>query len=116
MTDEPSTYICACKLPNGIDLGGFVIRGAAVGLDKHDSNQLDRSRERLFGYEITRGVPDLIWKRWYADNRNGPIVRNGLVMGFPDAGKELPVELQDFCVKHAGVRGNRQAGQDGSMS
>jgi hypothetical protein len=113
------TYICACKLPSGLDLGGFTIKGISVGLDKHDRNQPNvpgqpPTREVLAGYEITRGVPALIWMRWYRDNVNGPIVQNSLVMGFPDEGNGLPIELQQFCVEHARVRGNRQAGQDGS--
>ena len=110
------TYVCVCKLPNGLDLGGFVLKGAAIGLDRHDPKHIHApDRERLFGYAITRNVPAAIWKRWYADNANGPIVQNGLVMGFPDVGEQLPIELQQFCVTHARVRGDRKAGQDGSM-
>lgn len=111
------TYVVACKLPNGLNIEGFVLKGAAIGIDRHDQRQRDeKGRERLGGYEITRGVPASIWESWYKDNKNGPIVQKGLVMGFPDEGNgQLPLKLQEFCMTHAGVRGDRRAGQDGSM-
>ena len=116
MTDEPLTYVVACKLPNGLDINGFVLNGTASVPDGNDQKHIRApGRERLGGYEITRGVPALVWKRWYKDNASGPIVRNGLVMGFPDEGDQLPIALQQFCVTHAGVRGDRKAGQDGLM-
>jgi hypothetical protein len=106
--------IVVSKLPNGLDLGdGVVLRKAMLGHEPHQRADAT-GRERLMGYEITRGVPDWVWERWLKDNARGPIVRNWLVAGFPDEGTvppELPLVLQEFCVRNRHVRGWTQAPQ-----
>ena len=102
------TYVVASKFPNGLDLGGFIVRGAMVG---HEPWQKARApgRTRVAGYEITRGVPDEIWQRWYADNRNGPIVQRKVVMGFPEGDDDQA--MNEWCWANAQIRGWSQASQ-----
>lgn len=102
--------IVACKLPNGLDIGGFVLRGAVLGHEDHQKANAP-GRERVAGYEITRDVPDDVWGRWYAENSRGPIVANGLVAGFTDQ-----LEMEAWCHGHRNVRGWAKAPQDGSSA
>jgi hypothetical protein len=97
--------ICASKLPNGLDLGGFVLRPAMIG---HEPNQTATApyRERIAGYEITRSVPDAVWNEWYGRNASGPIVGNGLVFGSNDYD-----EVAAFCWRNRDVRGWQKAPQ-----
>lgn len=95
--------IVACKIWNGLSINGFALKPAVVAPDR-----LAAGRERIAGFEITRGVPDHLWEAWYADNRDGPIVRNGLVHGVADTGFD---ELAGWCWQHIGVSGNQRAGQ-----
>ena len=101
--------IVASKLPSGLDIGGFVLRPAALG---HEEHQVARApgRERIAGYEITRGVPDDAWRRWRSEQQRGPIVQNFLVEGFEDGDDE---GLRAWCWQHAGVRGWARAPQSG---
>ena len=104
-------YVCASKLGQALDIGGFVLRGAMVGIeDEHKARA--PGRERIASYEITRNVPDDIWLRWFGQNANGPIVQRGLVMGFADNGDDT--ELNAWCWAHTHVRGWRQASQGSS--
>jgi hypothetical protein len=97
--------ICACKLSWGLDLGGFVLKRAMLGPeDGHRANE--PGRERIAGYEITRGVPDDVWDRWYAANRNSPIVQNAMVFGSNDM-----VEVDSWCRRNKNARGTQRAGQ-----
>lgn len=103
-----AAVIVVCKLPSGLDIGGFVLRGAMIGHEDHQKASAE-GRERVAGYEVTRDVPSDVWERWHRDNRSGPIVRNGLVAGFTDE-----LEMQAWCQAHRNVRGWAKAPQDGS--
>ena len=102
--------ICVTKLPNGLDIGGFVIRGAMIGHESHQTLNAP-GRERIGGYEVTRNVPDDIWNRWFGDNSRGEIIRLKMVAGFPDGDDDA---LNAFCWANSRVRGWRQATQDAS--
>ena len=95
--------IVASKLPNGLDLGGFIIKPAMVGHEDHHKARAP-GRERIAGYEITRGVPDNIWDRWF--NASSPIVSLRLVAGFKDEDEQ---GLNEFCWANSKVRGWMQA-------
>ena len=97
--------IVASKLPSGLDIGGFVLRSAMLGHEEHQRARA-AGRERVAGYEVTRGVPDALWQRWCADNARGPILANCLVAGFPDGDEQAMIE---WCWAHASVRGWMQA-------
>lgn len=102
--------IVASKLPNGVDIGGFVLKRAILGVDDHLKPNAP-GRERIAGYEITRGVPDEIWDRWIRDNANSPIVTGFLVFGTDDE-----TALSQFCWSHSDVKGWSKASQsDWSM-
>lgn len=105
-------YVVASKLPNGLDLGdGVVLKGAMLGHEDHQkANAPDR--ERIAGFEITRNVPDDVWNRWFADNRNSPIIRNSLVMGFDSPDDQ---QLNEFCWQNQKVKGWGQATQGNSQ-
>jgi len=98
--------IVACKLPSGLDIGGYVLRGSMIGHEDHQKINTP-GRERIGGYEITRDVPDDLWERWLRDNRNSPIVGNHLVHGCADE-----EELTGWCWAHASVRGWTKASQE----
>jgi hypothetical protein len=102
--DREAVMIVVCKLPSGLDIGGFLLRGAMVG---HEPWQraVAPGRERIAGYEVTRDVPDSLWQRWRNENANGPIVQRGLVEGFDDE-----LKMQEWCYAHANVRGWGRAG------
>lgn len=104
--------IVASKLPHGLDIGGFVLRGAMLGQEEHQRARAP-GRERIAGYEITRGVPADIWERWFAQNAKGPIVANRLVAGFTDDDEQ---GLAAWCWANQHVRGWQQASQDGSTA
>lgn len=81
----------------------------------HEDHQKARApgRERIAGYEITRGVPADIWERWFFENARGPIVQNRLIAGFADDDEQ---GLAAWCWENQRVRGWSQAAQDGSTS
>jgi hypothetical protein len=97
--------VVACKLPNGLDIGGFVLKGAhSAMLDQTTLKPMGTGQ--IGGYAITHDVPDDVWERWLRDNRNSPIVTNGLVHGCSD-----PVELEAWCYWNARVQGTHRAPQ-----
>jgi hypothetical protein len=99
--------IVACKLPNGLDIGGAaVLRGSMIGHEDHQRANAP-GRERVAGYEITRDVDAAVWARWLRDNRNSPIVGNHLVHGCADYD-----ELVNWCWAHTAVRGWMKASQE----
>lgn len=102
-------YVVALKLGQSLDIGGFVLRGAMVGVEEEHKAHAP-GRHRVAGYEITRNVPVEIWERWYNQNASGPIVQNGLVMGFVDNGDDG--ELDAWCWQHGSVKGWQQASQN----
>ena len=104
--------IVASKLPSGLDIGGFVLRAAVLGHEAHQRASAP-GRERIAGYEITRGVPDALWHRWLASNANSPIVAYNVVAGFADDDTD---GLSAWCWAHAKVRGWARATQDGGLS
>ena len=107
------TYVCACKLPNGLNIGGgIILRGAVIGQEEHQLANAP-GRERIAGYEITRDIPADIWERWYGENANSPIIHNKLVMGFLKGDDQA---LNEFCWANVRMRGWRQASQEGSSS
>lgn len=94
--------LCACKLGNGMSLGeGWYLRGAFVG-PEHPAN--GAGRERIAGYEITRGVPDAVWERFASSA--GALLEKNLVFGTNDE-----QELTEFCWRNRAVRGWMQAPQ-----
>ena len=96
--------IVACKLPNGLNLGdGVVLKGAFICPD-HPANE--PGRERIAGYEITRGVPDSVWGRFAASARQFFELR--LVFGTDDE-----QALNEFCWQNRSVRGWMQAPSSG---
>lgn len=100
--------IVVTKLPNGLDLGdGVIVRGAMLG---HEDHQKARApgRERVAGYEVTRGVPDDAWRRWLGENARGPIVQRRLVAGFADGDEQA---MSEFCWANRAVRGWARAPQ-----
>lgn len=84
--------IVACRISNGLDIGGFLLKGSYVGPDYPVRGAPGRPRERIAGYEITRDVPVHLWECWYAANARGPIVQNGIVFGTDDE-----TALAEFC-------------------
>jgi hypothetical protein len=99
--------IVASKLPNGLDIGGFVLRPAMLGHEPHQKARAP-GRERIAGYEITRGVPDDLWLRWVMANTSSPIFSLHLVEGFEDGDEE---GLREFCHAYRNVRGWAQMPQ-----
>lgn len=94
------TVTIACKLPHGIVLrafhmakvaepvmgggtrdtvkaqqipGEFVVLGAAF-----PQNGAPRGRME-FGYALTPNCPKELWERWLKDNKDSPMVQNGLI-------------------------------------
>lgn len=94
--------IVACKLPHGLFIGdGVIIKGAIIGHEEHQKARAP-GRERIAGYEITRGVPADVWERWYSENAHSPIILNQLVAGFADDDNQ---GLNTFCWSNRAVRG-----------
>jgi hypothetical protein len=102
--------IVCCKLPNGLNIGGFIIRGAMIG---HEDHQLVSApgRERIASYEITRNVPDDLWQKWYRDNINSPIIQRKLIAGFVDGDDQ---SLNQFCWENTRITGWMKATQGAS--
>lgn len=102
------TVTVACKLPSGLILrifeeqvvwepqrdGGskkitqflpipdmqFVIKGTWLASGGQAFHRQGIARELLpGGYALTSGCPKEIWDRWYEANKNGHLVRNGLI-------------------------------------
>ena len=73
--------IVASKLPTQYSLGTSgprLDRGAAVTLwGCHPHGTPPENMHNGFG--ITRGVPKEIWDAWYAQNRFGALVANGII-------------------------------------
>lgn len=111
-------YSVACRVPNGLDIGGFVLRGNYVGVAHTADAAAGRSnalaanapgRERIAGYEITRDVPDAIWERWSA---RAQFEASGTVFG-----TKSEQELSEWCWRHVRGHGHAHgAPQDGSTS
>lgn len=105
--------ICACRLSNGLDLGGgVVLKGNYAGPEHPAQPGPDRPpRERIAGYEITRDVPDDVWERWLGGGGSA-IVKAGVVFGTNDE-----QELSEWCWSHRRGHGhNHGVPQDGSTS
>lgn len=94
------TVTIACKLPHGIVLRAFhmatvaepVMGGGSRDVKKAQQlpgefvvmgtsfpqNGAPRGRME-FGYALTMGCPKELWERWLSDNKDTPMVLNGLI-------------------------------------
>lgn len=70
------TVTVACKVPNGLNLGGRIVNGCA-----HDP--FNKPDYIYYGYALTRGFPANIWDAWLKSNANSHMVQNNIV--FADA-------------------------------
>lgn len=99
--------IVVSKLPNGMRLSDeVVLRPAMIG---HEEYQKARApgRERVAGYEVTRGVPRDVWSEWRGANAASPIIARKLVEGFEDDDEQA---MNEFCWANNGVRGWQKMG------
>ena len=94
------TVTVACKLPHGLVLRAFnmikvaepVMGGGSRDVKKAQQlpgefvvmgtsfpqNGAPRGRME-FGYALTMGCPKELWERWLSDNKDTPMVLNGLI-------------------------------------
>lgn len=101
------TVTVACKLPHGLVLRAFnmvekaepVMGGGSRDVKKAEQlpgefviagnsfpeNGAPRARME-FGFALTPGCPKELWDRWHADNKDSPMVKNGLVFAYEKAG------------------------------
>lgn len=95
-----ATVIVGCRIPFGVVLQTFVMTDASEAVmggptrdyqiarkTRHryvlNGNRVrvgvDRPWEVVNGAGLTRGIPADVWDKWYADNKDEPIVKNKLV-------------------------------------
>lgn len=75
MAAKNGTYVIGCKLPNGL-----IIRGAGKQF------RLNGSRSSLIvgGFGLTEDVPAEIWDEFEKVNKQGNIIKNGVVFAVGD--------------------------------
>jgi hypothetical protein len=102
------TYVVACRVPNGLDIGsGVVLRGNYVG-PEFPAKPVPPApaRERIAGYEITRDVPDDVFERWTA---RAQFEASGAVFG-----SQVDQEVTEWCWAHARSHGHAHGAPQGA--
>jgi hypothetical protein len=79
--------IVACSLPNGLDIGGFVVKGVS------QDPQMNKKKKIVGRYALTYDVPVLIWNRFYSIHCHEPLFTNRLIFG-----GETEEEVATFCL------------------
>jgi hypothetical protein len=106
-----SQVIVACRISNGIDIGGFVLKGNYIGPEFPAKPQPPNPpRERIAGFEITRNVPTEIWERWVGGG-GASLVRAGVVFGSDDE-----VTLAEWCWAHRQAHGHSHGAPQGDAN
>jgi len=79
------TVTIACKIRNGLNVGGIVVRGYF-----HEAGQ-PLPPNSFRGYALTEGFPKKVWDEWFRHNQEGEVVTNKYIMAAADtpAMKEL---------------------------
>jgi hypothetical protein len=99
-TKSGDTVTVACKMPHGIELRAYRMVEAAepspggsrlvqkaeqipgsftVMGNSYPEGGAPRASRMEGGYALTPGVPKKLWEQWLADNKDSPMVRNGLI-------------------------------------
>lgn len=84
-------YYVACKVPNGLRIGGTVLRAPYRWLP---GEPYDPPPYMKAGFAITE-VPAHDWEPWRQANYDSDLVRNGLIFG---ARRKQDVDA--FCLAH----------------
>lgn len=72
------TLIVACKIRNGLNVGGIVVRGYYQGIGEPIPENSYR------GYALTMGFPRKVWDYWFKHNKDSEVVTNKFIMAADD--------------------------------
>ncbi len=70
--------IVACKIVNGLNIGGVIVAGPS--LERNPQTGMQVKQETYGGYRLTE-VPDKVWKEWLKANVSSAMVENKLIFG-----------------------------------
>src|SRR5262245_32546434 len=82
------TVTIACKIRNGLNIGGVVVRGYF-----HEPGN-PVPQDSIMGYAITEGFPKKVWEEWFRHNQDGEVVTNKYVMAAPNMAAMKALLLQ----------------------
>jgi hypothetical protein len=75
-------YVVVCAMPNGVNLGGFTVKGWAR--ERTQSPFYVDDPTIVGGFGLTLNVPDDIWENWLRGNGSSDIVQSGAIFGSKD--------------------------------
>ena len=70
---EMKTVTIACKVPNGLNIAGRIVTGAA-----------QVNGNTFGGYALTPDFPADVWNAWYKDNEHSHMFENNVVFAADD--------------------------------